>query len=223
MSTSAAQELVSDVAHAHAAHTLAGANHLAVSFSSGGAAFAVKRQRTALTCAEALLSPMRQQALLTGDLPRPWAFEVRDSDELRRRLDRLRGAVRWDPQDVAAFAAGALWTYLMIPLLLADADHVERLPDAGGLRRLKVTLPSSIAGHESTQTLHVGATGLISRHDYTATAFSARAHAAQMASSYLTFDGVPIATRRRVTPRIRGRRLWFPELVWIDIHDVRLG
>lgn len=223
MSTSAAHELVSDIAHAHAARALASADHLAVSFSSGGAAFAAKRQRSALTCVEALLSPTRQRALLTGKLPRPWTFEVSGSDELRTRLDRIRRAGRWAPQDVAAFAAGALWTYLMIPLVLADADNAERLPDAGGFRRLRISMPSSVAGHGRTQTLHVGPSGLISRHDYTATALSPRAHAAQVVSSYVTFDGVPIATRRRVTPRVRGRRLPFPELVWIDIHDVRFG
>lgn len=223
MRTSTAEELISDIAHAHATSALAAAGHLTVSFSSGGAAFAVKRQPTALSRAEALLSTTRQEMLLTGELPRPWVLEVGGSDDLRARLDRVRDAGRWARQDVAAFAAGALWTYLMIPMLLPDAEVVVRLTDAGGLRRLRVTLPSSIAGHGSTQTLHVGPTGLIGRHDYTATAFGSRADAAQVVSSYKTFYGVPIATRRRVTPRIGGCRLPFPELVWIDIHDVRLS
>ncbi len=114
-----------------------------------------------------------------------------------------------------------MWTYITLPVLLAHAERVDRLADADGLRRLRIELPRTIAGHGSVHTLHIGRDGLICRHDYTATAFGAWARAAQVITSYQPFDGVPIGTARRVTPRL-GRPLPIPTLVWIRIHSVRL-
>ena len=107
-----------------------------------------------------------------------------------------------------------MWTYITLPVLLAQAERVDRLPDAGGLRRLRIKLPRTIAGHGSDQTLHIGRDGLICRHDYTATAFGGWARAAQVITSYQPFDGVSIGTARRVTPRL-GWPLPIPTLVWI--------
>lgn len=131
--------------------------------------------------------------------------------------------MRWEPEDLAAFAAGALWTYLMMPLLLARAERVDRLPDRGGRRRIKVVLPREIAGHGQAQTLHIGRTGLIERHDYTASAIGSWATAAQAVTGYQVFEGVPIATRRIVTPRLGATRLAHPRLVWIEIDEVTLA
>lgn len=225
MTASAALDLAAEVAEAHAGATLAAADHLTVSFSSGGLAFTAKRQPHALARVEARLSPARQQISLTGSTPWPWTVTVAGGDELHSRLARLRSGsrqLRWQPEDLGAFAAAAIWTYLTLPLLLGRAERIERLPDAGGLRRLRVTLPPWIAGHGSTQTLHFGPDSLIRRHDYTATAFGAWARAAQSVTSYRRFDGVPIGTTRTVTPRL-GRPLPFPTLVWIQIDSVRLS
>ena len=225
MTASAAVDLATEVADAHASATLAAADHIAVSFSSGGLAFAAKRQPNALAHVEACLSPRRQQITLTGATPRPWTVEIANSDELKSRLSRLRAGsrrLRWEPEDLGVFAAAAIWTYLTLPLLLDGAERVQRRRDAGGLRRLRIKLPSAVAGHGSVQTLHVGPDSLIRRHDYTATAFGAWARAAQVARSYETFDGVPIGTERSVTPRL-GRPLPIPTLVWIKIHSVKLA
>lgn len=225
MSTAASIELVEEIATAHRVDLLAAADHLAVSFSSGGLAFATKGQPDALTNVEARLRPVRQQMTLAGARPTPWTLNVDDECELKARLATLRTGsrrFRWQPEDLGTFAAAAIWTYLTMPLLLSRAERVDRLPDAAGLRRLRVNLPDSVAGHGGAQVLHIGRDGLIRRHDYTATAFGTWARAAQAISSYETFDGVPVGTARRVTPRLK-RPIPFPTLVWIDIHSVRLA
>lgn len=224
MSSNAALDLASEIADAHASAALAAADHIAVSFSSGGLAFTAKRQAGALALVEGRLKPHQQQITLTSDTPRPWTVEVTDSADLQSRLSRLRAGPRrlhWQPEDLGAFAAAAIWTYLTLPLLLDSANSLRRLRDARGQRRLRIELPSTVAGHHRLQTLHVGPDSLIRQHDYTATAFGAWARASQVVESFETFDGVPIGTVRTVTPRI-GRPLPGPTLVWIRIHSTQL-
>ena len=224
MTDAAALDLAAEVADAHASAALGAADHLDVSFSSGGIAFAAKCQPDALARVEARLSPLRQQITLTGTTPRPWTVDVADSDDLKSRLARLRSPsrrLRWEPEDLGVFAGAAIWTYLTLPLLVHRAEHVHRLRDAG-VRRLRITLPANLAGHGRVQTLHVGPASLICRHDYTATAFGTWARAAQLVTSYQTFDGVPIGTTRIVRPRW-GRPLPGPTLVWIQVHSVQVA
>lgn len=224
MSSNASLALASEIADAHASATLAAAGHIAVSFSSGGLAFKTKRQSDGLARVEARLSPHDQQITLAGVTPRPWTVEVSTSAELQARLSRLRAGPRrfqWQPEDLGVFAAAAIWNYLTLPLLLDRAESVSRLRDAGRFRRLRIELPSTIAGHGRVQTLHVGPDSLICRHDYTATAFGAWARAAQVIENFETVDGVPVGTVRTVTPRI-GRPLPAPTLVWIRIHSTQL-
>lgn len=225
MTTATTAGLVREVASAHRASMLAAADHITVSFSSGGLAFTAKRQPEALAHVEARLSPTRQRLTLTGERPRPWKVHVDGSDELRARFAGLRSGSRrwhWQPEDVGTFAAAAIWNYLTLPLLLNRAERVHRLPDAAGLRRLRVTLPPTIVGHGGVQTVHIGPDGLIRRHDYTATAFGTWARAAQVITAYQCFDGIPIGTIRRVTPRA-GRPMTGPTLVWIRIHSAGLA
>ncbi len=94
MRAASAADLAREVAHAHAAASLAAAHHIALSFSSGGLAFTAKRQPAALTHVEARLTPFRQEIILTGDTPRTWRVEVANSDELKSRLGRLRAGSR---------------------------------------------------------------------------------------------------------------------------------
>jgi hypothetical protein len=224
MSSAAAFDLAAEVADAHATTTLAAADHIAVSFSSGGLAFKAKGQADALARVDARLNPHQQQITLTGASPRPWRVEVADSVDLQSRLSRLRAGSRrfhWRPEDLGVFAAAAIWTYLTLPLLLDRAESVHRLRGVGRHRRLRIALPSAVAGHGRLQTLHVGPDSLIRRHDYTATAFGAWARAAQVVDDFETFDGIPIGTVRTVTPRM-GRPLPAPTLVWIRIHTAQL-
>ena len=219
-----ALDLAGEVADAHGAASMAAAEHIDVSFSSGGLAFATKGQAHALAHVEARLSPVRQQVTLVGETPRPWTLNITSSEELKSRLAGLRSGsrrFRWQPEDLGAFASAAMWTYITLPLLLARAERVDRPPDAGALRRLRIKLPATIAGHGPVHTLHIGRDGLICRHDYTATAFGTWARAAQVITAYQSFDGVPIGTVRRVTPRL-SRPLPIPTLVWIRIHSLQL-
>lgn len=87
MTAATAVDLAREVADAHGAASLAAADHIAVSFSSGGLAFAAKRQPDALARVEARLSPVRQQIALTGATPRTWMLP--DSRGLRRLRIRL--------------------------------------------------------------------------------------------------------------------------------------
>ena len=225
MTTATALDLARAVTEAHGARSLAAADHVDVSFSSGGLAFAAKGQSHALARVEARLSPVRQRMTLSGDTPGPWTVSIGTSEELAKRLARLRSGprrFRWQPEELGTFAAAAIWTYITLPLLIIRAERVARPPDAGGLRRLRIEIPRTIAGHGRVQTLHIGPDGLIRRHDYTATTFGTWARAAQVITAYQSFDGVPIGTTRRVTPRL-GRPLAIPTLVWIRIHSVRLG
>lgn len=224
MSSAAALDLAAEVADAHASATLAAADHIAVSFSSGGLAFRAKGQADALARVEARLNPHEQKITLNDATPGGWTVEIGDSADLQERLSRLRAGSRrlhWRPADLGVFAAAAIWTYLTMPLLLDRADSVHRLRDAGCDRRLRIELPPAVAGHGRVQTLHVGPDSLIRRHDYTATAFGGWARAAQRVERFETFDGVPIGTARTVTPRL-GRPLPAPTLVWIRIHSVQL-
>lgn len=218
-------DLAAEVADAHAASTLAAADHLDVSFSSGGLAFTTKWQPNALADVQARLTPLSQSVTLSGTAPRPWTVQVANVCELRPRLDGLRSGsrrFRWQPEDLGVFAAAAIWNYLTLPLLIQHAEHVQRLPDAEGARRLRLMLPATLAGHGPVQTLHVGADSLICRHDYTATAFGTWARATQKITRYQSFDGVPVGTTRIVTPRL-GRPLPGPTLVWIQIHSVKIA
>lgn len=87
-------DLVAEVADAHAASTLAAADYLDVSFSSGGLAFTTKWQPNALAAVQARLTPLSQSVTLSGTVPRPWTVQVANSHELRPRLDGLRSQCR---------------------------------------------------------------------------------------------------------------------------------
>lgn len=220
----AARRLAGAVAEAHGVARLRAARTVDVAFSSGGLAFATKAQPRALADAWARLSTTGQTVAVSGELPRPWNISVVDTDDLRERLGALRSGRRraaWSPEDLGVFAAGALWTYLMVPLLLEQAPHAELLPEMSGLRRLRVELPAWVAGHGAAQTLHIDAGHLVRRHDYTAVAFGRWARASQAISGYRLYDGVPVGTVRRVTPRAFGP-LPAPTLVWIEIESIRL-
>lgn len=224
MTSAAALNLAAEVAHAHESTTLAAADHLNVSFSSGGLAFRVKRQPHALARVEARLSPLRQQITLTGDTPRPRTIAVRDSDDLRSRLAGLRSPsrrLRRQPEDIGGFAGAAIWTYLTLPLLLDRAEQLHRPPDAGGVRRLRITLPAILTGHGRVQTLHVGVDSLICRHGHRD---RFRDLGTRGPGDHVLPDlrRRPIGTTRVVHPRL-GRPLPAATLVWIHIHSVQVA
>ncbi len=205
-----------------------------IRLSSGGTAFALKGQPRTLHDLTATISAVGQHIELTGRWPEPWRLRFgeaggHDAVPLAEQLAALRGRGRlvWSVADVGTFAAAALWTYVHVPFLLADpAVEVKMLRpwrEAGERwRRLAVTFPDDLATHCRQQVLYVDEEERVRRHDYTALAFGRWAWAAQYLTAYRQFDGLSIATQRRVFPRLPGgRRARWPALVWIDVHDVR--
>jgi hypothetical protein len=171
--------------------------------SSGGLAFAGKGQRTALHDLTAVVPTVGQ------------GVDLRAPDWSRRYdagIPEPQGW-RWSTGDVAAFAAAALWTYVALPFVLPELDVEERG------NQLVVRFPPRLRTHSPTQVLHIGPTGLIRRHEYTALAFGRWAQAAQEVEGYEEVGGLMIATRRRVRPRFWPHR---PLLVWIDVQSARV-
>jgi hypothetical protein len=73
------------------------------------------------------------------------------------------------------------------------------------------------------QSFHVDASGLLTRHDYTADVIGKWANAANFCLASEIVDGVRFYTRRRVLPRFGTQTvLPFPTLVWIEIDAIRL-
>jgi len=169
--------------------------------SSGGLAFASKGQRTALHDLTATVSTRGQAVTLEAAT---WSFRFGSL------MPKPRG-LRWSTEEVAAFAACALWTYVSLPFVLAELDVEERG------NQLVVHFPPQLRTHSPTQVLHIDEERLIRRHDYTALDFGRLARASQEVGEYRQFGGIAIATRRRVRPSLWPHR---PLLVWIDVHSV---
>lgn len=198
-----------------------------VRFRSAGLAFTTKGQAETLRDVTGHIGAATQAVRLSGPRPHPWDYRTPGGADLSAHLASLhhpRRLLRWSVADVAAFAAAAIWTYLLIPFVLHHPGfELQALPPRQGLRRLRVRFPTAVATHSPEQVLHVDGHGLIRRHDYTALAFGRWARAAQTLDAYRPFDGLLVATRRRVTPRIAGRSASGPTLVWIEIDDVSWG
>lgn len=172
-----------------------------IDLSSKGLAFATKGQPCALHHVQATLTVTQQQVQLTGTTPRPWSAAFADPNALADAVARLRTGSRrwyWRIDDIAAFAATALCTYIAFPLLLVESDVRTEIrppshahPDGD---RIDVEFPRRITTHCSRQTIHVDQDGLIRRHDYTATAFGQWVRAAQLLDGYKSFDGLLVAS-----------------------------
>jgi hypothetical protein len=215
------------------------ARRATVVFSAGGPALASKLRPFALRSVavsvptalppRAVLDPF-PSAGLRGQLE-PGVVRIVDGATGRARAERavpgghagLAARRRWDDLDLLRFAAGAMWTYLALPFVLAwpevAAREVEPCDEAGERwRRLEVTFPEGWPTHCRVQTLHLDAGLRIRRHDYTAEAFGPWARAAHYLDRWCDFDGFWVPTRRRVFPRrADGHRRAGPLLLWIDV------
>ena len=180
------------------------AESVTLRLSSGGLAFASKGQRTALHQLTATVATSGQNVHLETPA---WSHHFEDGIPTPRGL-------RWSTYDIAAFAATALWTYIALPFVLPDLD-VEEHRD-----RLIVRFPPEVRTHSPTQVLDIDRRGLIQRHDYTALDFGRVARATQEVGNYRDVDGLMIATRRRVRPKLWPHR---PLLVWIDVAAIEVN
>ena len=177
------------------------AQNVRLQLSSGGLAFRSQWQGPALLEVTATISTAGQSVEL--ETPK-WSHQFPSG------IPHPRG-IRWSTVDVAAFAAAALWTYVAVPFLLPCLDVEEQD------NRLVVRFPSHLRTHSPTQVLHIDEHGLIKRHDYVAVDFGRWARATQDVGGYREFDGLMVATRRRVRPSMWPHR---PLLVWIDVRSV---
>ena len=143
-------------------------------------------------------------------------------------LSGVRRNVRWDPLDTAYFAGYAFWNYLNAPFLLARDEiavtELEPSSERGRTgRRLRATFPAGLHTHCREQTFHVGPDGLIHRHDFVAEPVGRWAAAALRCDEYREFDGLFLATRRRVHPRGPGGRvLAHPTLLALDFDEIEV-
>jgi hypothetical protein len=214
------------VQRAHCAERFDWDRTVGLEVASTGPAFTAKGQHRALLDLVATIQPSTQRITVEGRRPRPWHVEIADSTELRARLAGLRAGrsrLAWTPEQAGVFAAMALWTYLCLPYALALPGTVLAELPGGAHERLAVRLPDTFVSHCREQVIHVDRDGLIRRHDYTAQAFGKWARASQMLSRYRCLDGVVVATRRRVFPRIGDRPLPVPRLVRVDVRSLALA
>jgi hypothetical protein len=184
-----------------------------VRVSARGLAFLIKGNGRPLTGARARVRTSGQHVEFP-DWPQPGASALLTSEEVRigdRRRAEPRFGRRWDELDFVAFGGAAMWTYVSLPFVLADWG-AEELPG----RRLRFRVPEPIRSHCREQTIHIDERGLIVRHDYVAEAFGSWARGVHRSSAFEVFDGLPVATRRRV----RLGRLG-PVVVKVDVSDAR--
>ena len=202
------------------------ATSVGVSFRSGGLAFRLKGQTHALDAVEGSFDTGAQTMRLRAGGAAPWEFAIATADGLVTALEDLHASSllgRWSSERMGAFAASAMWTYLHVPYVLVDPRvRLKSETARNGLTRLTAQFPAELATHSTVQSFLIDEDHLIRQHDYTAFAFSRLARAAQTLDDYREIDGLLIATRRRVTPRVAGRPAPGPTLVWIQIDDVRV-
>lgn len=127
----------------------------------------------------------------------------------------------WDRLDQVYFAGYALWNYVTFPALLTRDDiDWQHAGDA----TLRARFPAGFPTHSEVQEFHVDPqTALLTQHDYTAGVFGNWAKGAHCVLAHEEVDGVPFATRRRVTPRRKnGTPAPFPLLVGIEFDEIVL-
>jgi hypothetical protein len=180
-----------------------------VRVSARGLAFAMKGNRRPLRDGRARVRTSGQHVEFL-DWPAPGQTALLTSEEARigeRRRAQPNWGLRWDELDFVAFGGAAMWTYVSLPFVLADWG-AEELPG----RRLRFTVPEPIRSHCREQVIELDHAGLIVRHHYTAESFGSWARAVHRSYDFRTFDGLPVATRRRV--RLRP---FSPVLVKVDV------
>ena len=169
----------------------------------------------------------------TGEFDGDAEVRIRDADgKMVRRRGRPRSAfpgVRrllwWDDLDFLYFSGYALWNYLTTPFLfMRPGFDLTELPvrrtDAVR-RRLRVAFPADVPTHSRIQDFYFDEELRLIRLDYTADIIGWWARGAHVCREHRTFDGIVVPTRRRVTPRARGRPLAGPTIVALTMHSVR--
>ena len=145
----------------------------------------------------------------------------------RLAIRGLRRQLYWDDLDFIYFGGYATWNYLVTPFLFIRKDfHFEKLEPLPTISeswlRLRVSFPDDLPTHCKTQIFYFDRNYLLRRLDYTAEVVGRWARAAHICENYQNFDGIKVATIRRVRPLFFSNNpLPGPTLVAIDIHDFR--
>jgi hypothetical protein len=111
----------------------------------------------------------------------------------------------WDALHLGYFLGYANWNYFTSPFLFAYpgviAEEIEPWHEAGQTwRRLRVRFPSSIATHNPEQVFYFDSTVLQRRMDYITEVLGSTL-VGHYSSRYRCFDGLQVATRRRIFRR----------------------
>ncbi|MFE5096481.1 hypothetical protein ACFRCI_40765 [Streptomyces sp. NPDC056638] len=141
---------------------------------------------------------------------------------------RFKGMLRntpWDALHLGYFLGYACWNYFTTPFLFTYPDvrahEIEPWREAGQTwRRLQVRFPPRIATHNPDQVFYFDTFGMQRRMDYI-TEVNGSTLVGHYTSRYQTFDGLLVATRRRVFRRNPDNsvNLNLPSIT-LDIHDV---
>ncbi|MFE4334101.1 hypothetical protein ACFRQM_33225 [Streptomyces sp. NPDC056831] len=141
---------------------------------------------------------------------------------------RFKGMLRntpWDALHLGYFLGYACWNYFTTPFLFTNPDvrahEIEPWREAGQTwRRLQVRFPPRIATHNPDQVFYFDTFGMQRRMDYI-TEVNGSTLVGHYTSRYQTFDGLLVATRRRVFRRNPDNsvNLNLPSIT-LDIHDV---
>ena len=147
---------------------------------------------------------------------------IAERADARRFFPYGRRLFYWDDLDMAYFANYAFWGYLTLPALLLRKDVLWSQTSP---TRLRATFPPDLPVHSPIQTFDFDAeTGLLLRNSYTAEVIGGWAKASQRISAHRSFGGVPVPTRRIVTPRGPFcTTLPGPVLIDIRVHDFTLA
>jgi hypothetical protein len=151
-------------------------------------------------------------------------------DKLEPARAGFKGMLRnsaWDAKHLGYFLGYACWNYFATPFLFTYpgvvAREIEPWHEAGQIwRRLHVRFPPSIATHNPQQFFYFDSQGLQRRMDYIVE-INGSTLVGHYTSRYKNFDGLEVATRRRVFRRNPDNtvNLNLPSIT-LDIHDVEL-
>jgi hypothetical protein len=142
----------------------------------------------------------------------------------------FKGMVRnsaWDALHLGYFLGYACWNYFTTPFLFTypevQAREIGPWHEAGQVwRRLQVRFPPQIATHNPVQMFYFDAAGMQRRMDYV-TEVNGSTLVGHYTSRYKTFDGLLVATRRRVFRRNPDNTVNLNlASITLDIRDVEL-
>ncbi len=222
--------------------TLAG---LRIDISIGGPIWALKGWPTGATFDQIITMDTVRQRILFSPFTRPdreMVFDATTDTVKMQTLDgntfeslsparaSFKGMLRnsaWDGLHLGYFLGYACWNYFTTPFLFTypgvHAREIEPWREAGQTwRRLAVRFPPSIATHSPDQVFYFDSQGLQRRMDYVADV-NGSALVGHYTSRHKSFDGLLVATRRRVFRRNPDNNvnLNLPSIT-LDIHDAEL-